>query len=250
MRVLINASNLHVGGGVQVACSFITELAKLFESNNDKDISIVCSSAVRSNLDDMFDESRFAEFSILDVYGIKKLSDNEKKIFNGYDVCFTVFGPFYFNINVKKHICGFAQPWIAYPDNDVYPKLSFLNRYKTKLKFIIQSFIFKRYDMLVVEQSHVKRALLKYGYKSEKVEVVSNCYSSVFDDESKWEAINFERDSDQCTITLGFIGRPYTHKNIEILKDVDLILKEKHNLNCDFIFTFSDKKLHHRKLQK
>lgn len=29
MRILINASNLHVGGGVQVAASFIYELSKL-----------------------------------------------------------------------------------------------------------------------------------------------------------------------------------------------------------------------------
>ena len=46
---LINASNLHVGGGVQVATSFISELLDL-EDINLKDITIICSSSVVNNL--------------------------------------------------------------------------------------------------------------------------------------------------------------------------------------------------------
>lgn len=30
-KILINASNLHVGGGVQVAASFITELSQILK---------------------------------------------------------------------------------------------------------------------------------------------------------------------------------------------------------------------------
>ena len=53
MKKLINASNLHVGGGVQVASSFIYQCSLLGELCSD--ISVVCSNKVLDNLPDDFD---------------------------------------------------------------------------------------------------------------------------------------------------------------------------------------------------
>jgi glycosyltransferase involved in cell wall biosynthesis len=187
--------------------------------------------------------SHFKNFKELNVYGFKSPTREEKALFNGYDVCFTIFGPFYFKPKVKKHICGFAQPWIAYPDNDVYPKLTLLDRLKTKLKFAIQSYFFKQYDLLVVEQQHVKNALVEIGYNKSKLAVVSNCVSTIYDTPALWKPLNIDSKKFKEELTLGFIGRAYLHKNISILKEVSTLLADKYQFNCNFVFTFTEEEM-------
>lgn len=239
-RILINASNLHAGGGIQVASSFITELFYIAKYSKQGDsISVICSDAVNVNLGSDFDKSVFEAFNVINVMGISKVNSNEKKLFDGFHTCFTVFGPFYFKPNCKKHICGFAQPWIAYPDNVAYPKLPFKEYIKYKIKFKIQSLFFRRYEHLIVEQKHVKYALGKLGYNPNNISVVSNCVSSIYDDNSNWLPLTFEDSRLIEDITLGFIGRAYPHKNLSVLTEVNEILIAKYQMKCNFLFTFS-----------
>lgn len=240
VKTLINASNLHVGGGVQVACSFLTELSsflKLVEETYD--ISVICSERVYANLPVNFDKTVFREFNILNVQGIKQPPKEVKEQFKGFDVCFTIFGPLYFSPEVKYHICGFAQAWIAYPKNIAYEKLSFLEYLKSKLKFKLQLFLFKRYDHLIVEQKHIKSALSELGFKSDNISVVSNCVSSIYDNPIGWKALNFQVSIMPQKITLGFIGRAYSHKNVAILNQVNETLISKYQMKCNFLFTFT-----------
>ena len=202
-------------------------------------ISILCSSSVKKNLPKDFDFTIFDSFEKLDVHGFKLLSSNDRKKFQGFDICFTIFGPFYLGVKVQKHICGFAQPWIAYPHNDVYPMLNFKSRLVTKLKFFVQSAIFKSYDRLIVEQNHVRNALGKLGYNHEKISVVSNCVSSIYDNDNNWQPLVYDKNILTENITLGFIGRPYKHKNIQVLSKVNEILISKYKLKCNFLFTFT-----------
>ncbi|PSU64863.1 glycosyl transferase family 1 [Photobacterium phosphoreum] len=238
-KVLINASNLHFGGGVQVAASFINDLYDLGKF----DISIVCSTAVLNNLSKHIKFDKFKSFNEFNVFGLNKLKKLPQDIFDGYDLCFTVFGPFYFNIKVKKHICGFAQPWIAYPKNKAYKNLSSFDYIKTKIKFSIQSLFFRQYDHLIVEQQHIKNALIDIGYNKRIISVVSNTVSSIYDSPESWESIVLNKNKLKHPITLGFIGRDYPHKNIKILIEVNRILNEKHNFYCNFLFTFTEEEM-------
>ena len=241
MKILINASNLHVGGGIQVASSLLSELPELLKSNSKSfDVSVLCSEKVYKNLPLHFDKSVFTQFEILNIYGVSQPPLKVKDKFSGFDVCFTVFGPLYFTPKVKKHICGFAQPWIAYPDNVSYKKLPFKEWLNNKLKFKIQSLFFRRYDQLVVEQKHVKVALAKLGYDANDISVVSNCVSATYDDKSQWMPLDFDSNQLSNNVVLGFIGRPYSHKNIVILNQVNEILVSKFQMHCDFIFTFTE----------
>ena len=240
---LINASNLHFGGGVQVASSFIYELSLLLKVENLNVITVFCSKKVRDSLPFDFDDSVFKEFEVIDVFGKSRPTKSLQKKFNGYDVCFTVFGPFYFSPKVKKHICGFAQPWIAYPKNDVYKRLSLLEFLKNKIKFKIQSFFFRRFDLLIVEQKHIKNALCKLNYKPDEIRVVSNCVSSIYEDKTQWLPISFDKGNLVNEVTLGFIGRPYPHKNVAILNEVYDILVNKFNMRCNFVFTFTKEEM-------
>lgn len=243
-KVLINASNLHFGGGIQVASSFISELSILLKSNVEPfDISIICSQRVYQNLPLGFDSSVFYQFDIIDIYGLSILSKKIKNKFNGFDVCYTIFGPLYFIPKVKKHICGFAQAWIAYPNNVAYQNLSVKEYLKNKIKFKVQSLLFQRYDHLVVEQKHIKDALGKLSYDVSNISVVSNCVSSIFDDKKNWLTLPFKDIVLTEGITLGFIGRAYPHKNISVLNKVNEILIDKYKMKCNFLFTFSESEM-------
>lgn len=243
MRILINATNLHVGGGVQVASSFIFELSQLLKSNNSVLASVLCSSKVYENLPSNLNIEVFSKFDILDIRGSIKPELPVIKAFSGYDVCFTVFGPVYFTPKVKAHICGFAQPWIAYPRNVAYRQLSLIEYIKAKIKFKIQSSFFRRYDHLIVEQEHVKVALSRLNFNSDEISVISNCLSSIYDDEEQWLPLNFNNEKLINEVTLGFIGRPYVHKNVTILNEVNDILINKFNMRCNFLFTFSPEEM-------
>lgn len=241
IKVVFNAANLHVGGGVQVATSLINELSVLpCEEIAGLEISIVCSTKVFKNLCKDLSYVNFTSFEVFDLCGFEITNKEAHNHFNGYDCCFTVFGPIYFKPRVSKHICGFAQPWIAYPINDVYQKLPLHEYIKNKIKFKIQSFFFKKYNHLVVEQSHVKRALIKLGYPNDDISIASNSVSSLYSKSRNWKPLTFDFNQLKQCITLGFIGRPYTHKNIKILSEASKILISKYQLNCNFLFTFTD----------
>ncbi|MBS7834586.1 glycosyltransferase [Wohlfahrtiimonas chitiniclastica] len=235
-NILINTSNLHVGGGVQVATSFLHEFSKI--NNLSFTPTIYLSTEVYNELIKLnTDMSRWI-WEIYNTYGLKNFFHNRTK-FSKFDVVFTVFGPNYFSNKKQISITGFAQPWIAYPDNEVYQQMSLLNRLRTRLKFFIQKKFFKRSSKLIVELEHVKEKLIELDIKDkENIYVVKNCISSLYLDKSQWEDINIEIDPK--TLNIGFIGRDYPHKNLSILPEVKQILKNKYDINTQFYITLTD----------
>ncbi|OXX36933.1 hypothetical protein B9J90_06985 [Vibrio sp. V09_P4A23P171] len=232
-KILVNASNLHVGGGVQVAVSFITELSHILKENPiNADFSVIVSSSVKKSLSSEVIYSSFSSFKEINVRGFF-LSESVKKEFSKYDVVFTVFGPLYSSIKSTKLITGFAQPWIAYPNNLAFKRLSRLQKIKSRLYFFIKELYFKKSDVLIVEAEHVRKALQGKGYRN--IFVVSNTVSSVFFNKNLWERIAYARSE---RFTLGFIGRNYEHKNLRILKSVNEMLLDN-GILCDFLFTLT-----------
>ncbi|WP_060983173.1 glycosyltransferase [Vibrio splendidus] len=235
MKKLINISNLHIGGGIQVAVSFLTDLYEL----ERYDFNIVCSNKVHESLKDDFDVTRFDSFKLLDVFGFD--FNNHHSLFDGYDVIFTLFGPFYSKLDTPKHICGFAQAWIAYPKNEAYSNLSFFQKIKMKVKFGVQKRFFEKYDHLVVEQAHVKNALISIGFNSNNISVVSNTISPLFYDSLCWS--NIPNSFVKKKFTIGFMGRAYSHKNLKVLKSVSGILNHNFNIDADFVFTLDENEM-------
>lgn len=240
MKALINASNLHFGGGVQVASSFINELNDI---DIDIDLTIIVSSEVDINILDEVKKKFNNRYYIADVFGFKKIKGNNVGVFyDSYDVCFTIFGPIYYKTNAKVHLTGFAQPWIAYPNNLAYKKLRIKDRLKYKLSFYFKECFFKRSDYFIVEQSHIKDALCQRGFLSNSIFTVSNCISSIYENKKSWLKLDYDLERTD-NFTLGFIGRAYLHKNLDILKDVSRILLSKYNLNCEFLFTLTNEEM-------
>lgn len=233
MKVLINAANLHSGGGVQVASSFINELPFL-SSEIIKSFDIVASSEVDKNLNQST-KNFFKNYRVYNIFGLKNYQNNIN-LFDAYDLVFTIFGPCYYSIK-GINLVGFAQAWVIYPENECYNMLSNLEKLKHKVKFFIQKIFFKRADFCIVELEHVKQGLIDLNiFEGNDIQVVYNTVSNIYFSPEKWEEIKIMPSN---KIKIGLISRDYFHKNTNILPKVKEILKNKYKQDVDFYVTFN-----------
>lgn len=237
--VLINTSNLHNGGGVQVAISFIYELSLM----TDRDLSylhIVTSRQVNEGLNRLNTCTyNFGHYEVLDTYGLQALRSPLNRRIKNYDIVFTVFGPNYLRVKAKKDIVGFAQPWIINFDNPISKQLSFLARNKLWMKFNLQWLFFLRSDHYIVELEHVKEKLHDIKKVSnENISVVYNTASSLYKDNKKWSRIVLNKSKEQ--LSLGIVTRDYPHKNLDILPKVAQALELNHSVSAHFYTTLND----------
>lgn len=248
-RILVNAANLHQGGAVQVASSAIEELA-LILSNDPclaRQITVFVSTEVANSLPTALIGDRiFRECRVLDVHGMGLFQGHLRQQYQGFDVCFTVLGPLYFNVKECYMLCGFAQAWIIYPKNQAYFMLKFTERLKSYLKFSLQAWFFRRNDRLVVELAHVKEQLVKRRlFDGDAIDVVENCLASVFLDRARWEGLDFDYSKvRKSRLTLGFVGRGYVHKNLGVLASVSEIMRNRYGITCNFFFTLDFCEMH------
>jgi glycosyltransferase involved in cell wall biosynthesis len=232
-KLTINASNLRHGGGVQVAVSFLWELLSIDASH----FGVVVSSVVDAELNQLgADTTKFGSYHIYDSFGIRAIFDYKlQRLLDSSDVVFTVFGPLYCFVPNTKVVVGFAQPWIIYPDNEIFKASNLPTRLKIRLKFFIQKLFYFNSDLLVVEHGHVKKGLEKLS-RHLNIEIVHSCVSSVFG--------GLKSDS-QCkevddVIKLGYLSRDYPHKNLDIIPSMLLSLKEDYGLTAKFYVTLND----------
>lgn len=239
LKILINASNLHGGGGVQVALSFLYELS-LFEKVSDFNFDVVVSSEVSDGLIQMaVDITSFGQYDICDTFGIAAFTSRLNYRIRDYDVVFTVFGPNYLRVKAKKEVVGFAQSWILNFNNPISSSMSFMRRNILRLKFYLQWLFFLRSDHYIVELEHVKSDLISIrGLNFYDISVVHNTVSSLFLDDTLWLSTLVEKKSNQ--IALGIVTRDYPHKNIKILPLVANLLLHKYKLKVHFYTTLND----------
>ena len=238
---VINGSNLHGGGGLQVATSFISDISK---NHRDKcgHIHLCISKALFNNLSSLdVDLKSFASVQKIDfsLNNYFKIQNYLKK----FEVIFTVFGPAYFmSLGKAKHICGFAQPWICFREYSKDVDIDIFNRFFLNFKFAIQKYFFGKSDALIVESNAVKEALLINSNLRSEIYVVSNAIAETFKDTAFIEKKTHSL-SDNMPIVIGYIGRGYKHKNIGILKPVLENLRNKYSLNIEINTTLSNEEL-------
>lgn len=237
--ILINTSNLHNGGGIQVAISFIYELSLLL----DHDLSylhIIASKEVDEGLRRLNTNlNRFGKYKVINTYGFQAMKSPLNNIIKNYDLVFTIFGPNYLRVRAKKDIVGFAQLWIVNFKNPISQRLSFLDKNKLWIKFNLQWLFFLRSDHYVVELEHVKEKLhRKKGVPNEKISVVYNTVSSIYKNNKKWRSIEIHKPQNQ--LSLGIVTRDYPHKNLDILPRVAQDLELNHNMSVRFYTTLND----------
>lgn len=228
MKLLINTSNLSVGGGVQVALSFINELKKF---NLDNEYHIFLSTAI----DKQINKSIFSEeFNFYLIESSPASFKNRKKIQQKLntleksinpDIVFSVFGPTYWRPKTK-HVMGFALPWLINPESSAFKELSFINLLKSRLRQIYNKFYVKRdADYYITETDDTKKRLSSIvKINKDKIFVVGNTVNNVFNMPYKQYLINEKKENEFRFIT---ISHNYPHKNLKIIKDVVNLLSNK-----------------------
>jgi len=238
--ILINASNLHSGGGVQVACSFIYELSLM--GNLPNNFFIWCSSEVDLNLRSLnCNLKSFSNYSVVNTYGLKLIFSSYLFRLQSFDCVFTIFGPLYSPFLSGFNISGFAQAWAIYPNNDAYQKLTFIKRLSFRLKYKLQLFFFKKSDHFVVELDHVKKSLLRLGIgSSDSISIINNSLSSLYFNKNIWEPFSPPIFSQDSSFKFGFVGSNYPHKNLDIFPSVIDTLSAKFNISISIYVTLSE----------
>jgi glycosyltransferase involved in cell wall biosynthesis len=235
MKLLINASNLVVGGGVQVAVSFINELLSL---KLDNSYYILMSPKVYSQIDvENFTKNFYfyrIEISASSLLNrkkvVKQLNVLEKEI--NPELTFSIFAPSYWRPS-GKHLVGFALGWITNPRSLAFKALNFKQKIMRSLDSIYKSYYIKRdSDFFIVETDDVKNKLCNVlNIVPKDVFVIGNTYSSDFNlSQNPQYTLPPKKENEFRLIT---IAHNYPHKNIKIIKNVLAYLK-----NCEMNYTF------------
>lgn len=238
-RVLINASNLHVGGGVQVACSLIQELSRIYELPAAlPELHVIASSTVNINLGTVASSLNFASYFVHNSFGWKGFFSNRSIPFSEYDAVLTVFGPLYTFSKPRNHVIGFALPLSIYPKSEAFSKIPLLKRIYTRTLSSIQLRLFSRADIIVVEANHVRDAIARNGIAPfSKIKIIRNTVAKIYHDPVSWMPVDIPKF--RADISLCFIGRNYPHKNINIFTEVHRILKKLYGIDAKLIVTFT-----------
>ncbi len=239
MRILINCSNLKVGGGLQVAHSLIMMLDN-FESH---DFVVVISSYMSEDLMALhyknvtmcrYDIPSNASQSFLNK---DRYLDNLVAV-NSIDRVFTVFGPSYWKPAVF-HVVGYAKPQYIYLDSPFFSLISFKEKVALKIKSALHLKNFKQTsDVLISENSDVSDRLRSmFPYKP--IHTVTNYYNQIFDKPDLWDRTIKLPTFDGFTLLT--ISANYPHKNLGIINQVIHFLKREYQeVNFRFVLTLEE----------
>lgn len=243
MRILINCSNLKIGGGLQVAHSFINQL----KSNNEHFFVIILSRILESQIDTSEFGSNF-KFSSYDI------SPNIKKIITGKDfylnkkvedeqieTVFSVFGPNYWKPKVR-HFAGYAKPQYVYTDSPFFKTLSIFASLKLRVKKVFQMFDFKNNNQLLITENEDVSKRLRVILKNKEIHTITNYYNQVFDFKNEWDnRIKLPAFEGFSLLT---ISANYPHKNLQIIPKVIHYLNQNYkDFNFRFVLTIDKEEL-------
>jgi len=243
MKILIDCSNLKVGGGIQVALSFLYDLR---EMKNPESLVVLMSPQFAQSLDQE-DFGQNFYFFVLDkkYYGnlyrrgkaVKKLERHIKP-----DAIFTVFGPSYHKSNFPK-VVGFAMPHYIYEDSPFFDLIPIFKKIGIYFRKKIRIGCFQHNSNYLIFETEDARNIFckKYNYKIENTVVVPNCLNQVFLYEEKWGKRNFDFQAENIILCL---SANYKHKNLDILPDVIDHLRNDFNFrNFKFVVSQSREEL-------
>lgn len=237
-RRLINATNLCYGGGAAVAVSFIYDVSRI--PREAAKYSVMASEFVDRELRALrCPTDAFADYRVASHYGLRALWSGLAREMERFDLVFTVFGPCYALGYRGVHLVGFADPWIAYPRNEAYGRLSLMAAWRTRFEWLLRELFYLNSSVLICELEHVPKALMRNTcLRRREMAVVHSAIPSVYSDPSLWLPVKIPRRTG--VVNAGLISRNYPHKNLALLPSLKATLSHVHGLEVDFYVTFSD----------
>lgn len=243
MNILINASNLKAGGGLQVADSICRELYRFSQHKfivvlssffGDTESSLMSCQNISTYI---YDVRNSIETILL---GRDRFLDDlvkEKKI----DAVLTIFGPSRWEPRCL-HLCGFAKAFHVIPESPYYTKMSRMELFIKKLENKIYEYFFQRTTNHFFTENPYITNRLSLLFNSSKVYTVTNYYNQVFDKPELWKEKKLSAFDGVSILT---VSNSYPHKNLEITADITrLFIKSWPNFKFRFVITINKKEFH------
>ncbi|MEZ8402368.1 glycosyltransferase [Vibrio splendidus] len=243
MKIIVNTSNLTVGGGLQVALSFFFELKKFTADNV---YHCFLSPTIKKQIDISLFPSNFhfyviehspAKFKFRKLT-ISKLIELERSI--DPDIVFTVFGPAYWK-PYSPHLEGLANGWLYNPDTIAYKFQPFFKQIKSRFLAKLKTFVIKHEAQhFVVETDDARLKINQYlKINKQKISVVGNTCSSIFDipmniEDEKYIRLPFKK-KDKFRLML--ICHNYPHKNLSVIRK---IIPHLRDCDVEFVLTIDE----------
>lgn len=239
MKILINASNLKKGGGLQVADSiccllerfpehyFIVILSSYMQDTQEKIKHIKNVEVIKYDIKNSISTLLFGRDAFLDELV-------EKRKVHGV---LTVFGPSRWNPKCV-HLSGFARSHLVMSSSPYFRQLSHLARLKEKLQNMLLKYMFARSTHFFFTENPYISKLVGQLFGKSSVYTITNYYNQVYDHPESWVKKvlpPFEG------ITLLTVTAYYPHKNLPISIEIARVLRKKYpNFIFRFVFTVEE----------
>ncbi|HDM8240051.1 glycosyltransferase [Vibrio campbellii] len=235
MRILFNAGNLWVGGGIQKSVWFVS---KSCQSVNFE-YHYILSRIIYDNLEDNI-KSNISDRCLI----VERKKDLKRKIVellevNSYSLIFSMFGPLYFKVPHPLHVVGFANGWLTHSKlstfNHTYPNI--IIRLKRIFKQILTAFFIRQGKIWIVETDVAKNGLSSRALINlDKIFVISNSCGEHYFKQKKVRTTNVS----EIKSILVFCS-PHPNKNLNILPSVAKCLIERYpKLKFKFLLTLDE----------
>lgn len=242
-KIIINASNIKLGGGLQVAVSVISSL---MNDSRSMDLFFVVSQSVFDELTasgisvDNVNNIAIITFEPFNVVSMLSSLSKFKVIEKSFkpDLIFTIFGPGYYHSNSAINLVGFANAWLVQPRSKAYSIFSFKNKLFYKLKnLVLAKVLYKKDSFYVTESKAIADDFCNYfGAHPTQISVVNNCLSHYFTQEYSVNPFCYLLKDDRFKFVT--ITHNYPHKNLKVIPLVGKVL-QSYGFKFVFVVTLS-----------
>lgn len=239
MTILVNATNLSGGGGVQVADSFCRYL-----NEYDRHHFIVVLSSALSRTAITIGEYKNVEvirynYPAADIYSLitkrNAFLDNIVAI-NNVSCVLTIFGPMKWKPKCA-HVCGFALAHVVSFESPFYTRMPLIRYIKERLRSSFWAYIFRRSAEYFYTENSLISLQLRNKFKCKKVYTITNTYNQIFADKDHWNWFYLPKFDGLQLLTVSSMGE---HKNLQIAIEVAKILKKEHpSFRFRFVLTIT-----------
>jgi glycosyltransferase involved in cell wall biosynthesis len=231
MRFLLDATQIRVGGAIQVALNILINAGMEAAHEFVAVVSPELRGQLPGDLGPSLREVRVAgqrrQNAATRIVAARWLL---KRTLEDYrpDLVFTIFGPPYWTADTP-HVSGFAIPALLYPEVQRKLGVSLAERWAERLKNRLKSRGLRRATHFIVETETVRlRLATLHGIPTNRIFVVPNGISHLFARCAK-PRTTVERPC--CTVLIP--SAYYNHKNLAIIPQVAASLKDR--LSCRFV---------------
>ncbi|MBN2474003.1 MAG: glycosyltransferase [Pirellulales bacterium] len=225
MRILVNATTCVVGGGIQVATTFIRHA---LEDPRGHEFFFAVSPQVMGNLKVLLDDFSRPVVAVAPspAKPIRGMASRRKLrgIVRDFrpDLVYSVGSPSYMTFPATE-LARFADGWVSHPSKLVLRRLSIPRRLKQYLHSQYKVFWLRRSDFYHVQTTTAKDGLVRRaGLPEERIAVIPNSFSDVFAAATEENAPN---GGDDRVVRLLVLANPFPHKNLAIIPEIAALLR-------------------------